>query len=152
LSIRLSRDEIWTFLAASHTGIFTSLRRDGTPISLPVWFVTLDEHVYIQTRRHRKKVARIQRNSRVAFLVEAGQNWAELMGTHLTGKAQIVEDPDLNARIQDLFYLKYKGFSTDLTAMPPETRAIYETGGVVIEIVPDERILSWDNGRIRLLG
>jgi hypothetical protein len=26
-------------LAKAHTGIFTTLRADGTPISLPMWFV-----------------------------------------------------------------------------------------------------------------
>jgi len=32
---RLSPEEAWAVVEASHTGIFTSLRRDGVPIALP---------------------------------------------------------------------------------------------------------------------
>ncbi len=34
--------------------------------------------------------------------------------------------------------------------MPPESRAHYEIEHLVIEIQPDERILSFDNSRIPL--
>ena len=33
MSVRLGREEAWSVLADAHTGIFTSLRRDGTPIT-----------------------------------------------------------------------------------------------------------------------
>ena len=32
--------------------------------------------------------------------------------------------------------------------MPDATRAHYETAVTTIEIVPDDRILSWDNARL----
>jgi hypothetical protein len=34
--------------------------------------------------------------------------------------------------------------------MPSATRAHYETRTVTIEIVPDDRILSWDNARLKV--
>jgi hypothetical protein len=34
--------------------------------------------------------------------------------------------------------------------MPDATRAHYEVGRTTIEIVPDARILSWDNARLEL--
>jgi hypothetical protein len=34
--------------------------------------------------------------------------------------------------------------------MPEATRRYYVTDTAVIEIVPDERILSWDNARLPL--
>ena len=39
MSVRLSDEEAWAELAAAHTGIFTTLRRDGRPVTLPTWFV-----------------------------------------------------------------------------------------------------------------
>ncbi len=50
-SLRLTDDEIWEFVAGSHTGIMTTLRRDGMPIALPVWFVCLDKVHYACTMR-----------------------------------------------------------------------------------------------------
>jgi PPOX class probable F420-dependent enzyme len=148
VSIRLSREEAWATVAAAHTGILTTLRADGVPIALPVWFVALDERIYVGTPSHRKKLARIARDPRVSFLVESGKKWAELCGVHLTGVAQVVDDEALVARVRDALDQKYAAFRTARSSMPEQTRAVYEVPVTVIEIVPDERILSWDNSRL----
>jgi PPOX class probable F420-dependent enzyme len=150
MSIRLSRDEAWEVLGASHTGIFTSLRADGVPITLPVWFVAFDEHIYIDAVARTKKVGRIRRDPRVSFLVESGERWRDLRGVHLTGRARIVTEPDLIERVGTALGEKYAGFSGDRAAMPTESRRHYEIEHLVIEIEPDERILSYDNARIPL--
>lgn len=150
MSIRLSRDEAWAVLDTSHTGIFTSLRADGVPITLPVWFVAIDERIYIDAVARTKKVARIRRDPRVSFLVESGERWRDLRGVHLTGTARIVDDEDLVERVHAALREKYAGFAGDRAAMPAETRRHYEIEHLVIEIEPDERILSYDNARIPL--
>ena len=150
MSIRLSRAEAWEMLGTSHTGIFTSLRADGVPITLPVWFVVLDERIYINAVAHTKKVARVRRDPRVSFLVESGARWRDLRGVHVTGTARIVSEPDLVARVGAALGEKYAGFSGDRAAMPDETRGHYEAEHVVIEIEPDGRILSYENARIPL--
>lgn len=150
MSIRLSREEAWEVLRETHTGIFTSLKADGTPITLPVWFAVLDERIYIDAVATTKKVVRIRRNPRVSFLVESGERWRELRGVHLTGTARIVDDPALAERFRAALGEKYAGFSGDRAAMPEESRGHYEREHLVIEIEPDERILSYDNSRIPL--
>ena len=150
MSIRLSREEAWAFLTDAHTGIYTTLRADGVPITLPVWFVALDERIYVASPAHRKKVARVRKDPRVSFLVESGERWAELIGVHLTGRAHIVEDPERIAEVRALLDAKYGSFRSKRAAMPEETRSQYETEIVVMEIVPDERILSFDNARVEL--
>jgi PPOX class probable F420-dependent enzyme len=150
LSIRLSRDEAWAVLADAHTGILTTLKADGTPISLPVWFVALDERIYVATPEHTKKVARVKHDPRVSFLVESGERWAELLGVHLTGEARVVTDDDLRARIRTALDDKYRAFRTEPAAMPDATRRHYSVVMTVLEITPDDRILSWDNSRLQL--
>ena len=150
MSIRLSRAEAWAVLAEGHTGIFTSLRADGVPIALPVWFVALDERIYLDAVTRTKKVGRIRRDPRVSFLVESGDRWAELRGVHLTGRAAVLVDPVVEARARELMGAKYAGFAGDRPAMPEATRAHYEAEHLMIEMVPDERILSFDNARIPL--
>lgn len=148
MSIRLSEAEAWRVIADAHTGIFTSLRADGVPISLPVWFVALDGRVYLASPTRRKKVARVRNDARVSFLVESGERWAELRGVHLTGVARVVTAPELVARVHGALHAKYDAFRTQRSAIPDETRSVYEADATTIEIVPDERILSWDNARI----
>jgi PPOX class probable F420-dependent enzyme len=151
VSIRLTREEAWAAIGAAHTGIFVSLRADGFPVALPVWFVVLDEHVYVASPARASKVARVRRDPRVAFLVESGTRWAELRAVHLTGRARVVREHDLVERVLQALTAKYAQFRTDRSAMPDATREHYEADTrAVIEIVPDERVLTWDNARLRL--
>ena len=151
-SVRLSRPEAWAVLADAHTGILTTLRRDGVPISLPVWFVVLDERVFVSGPAHTKKFARLRSDPRASFLVESGRRWAELQGVHLTGHARIVDEPELLGRVNDALAAKYAEYRTSRPSMPDATRMHYETDVTTIEIVVDDRILSWDNSRLELGG
>lgn len=135
-------------LTRAHTGIFVSLRRDGGPVALPVWFVALDERIYLTTPARAKKVARVRHDPRVAFLVESGEHWVELAGVHVTGAACIVTDPELLGRVAAALDAKYRTFRTERAAMPAATRAYYEAAATTIEIVPDPRLLTWDNSRL----
>jgi nitroimidazol reductase NimA-like FMN-containing flavoprotein (pyridoxamine 5'-phosphate oxidase superfamily) len=151
LSIRLSRDEAWEELAGAHTGIFTSLKSDGTPITLPMWFVALEERIYFSAPARTKKVARLRRNSRCCFLVETGTYWRELKAVLLTGNANEVTDEETKRRVREALDAKYESYRTKHSRMPEETRSVYESPArVTFEMVPDERILTWDNARVEL--
>src|SRR4030095_14205202 len=95
----LPPDEAWAAVEASHTGIFTSLRRDGTPIALPIWFVVLERRIYVSRPACANGVARIRRDLRVSCSVESGERWVELRAVHLTGRARVVTEPELLARV-----------------------------------------------------
>ena len=146
--IRLSVDEAWDTLDRAHTGVLTTLRRDGVPISLPAWFVALDRRIYVSGPAHTKKFARIGRDPRVSFLVESGEHWIDLLGVHLTGTARIVDDAELLERVAAALGAKYRQFRHARDQMPGATRARHETVVTTIEITPDDRILSWDNSRL----
>ncbi|MGZ8733700.1 MAG: pyridoxamine 5'-phosphate oxidase family protein [Acidimicrobiia bacterium] len=151
-SVRMSPEDAWCFLADSHTGILTTLRADGQPIALPVWFVAFDRRVFVSGPARTKKFSRIRRDARVGFLVESGRRWSALRGVHLTGRAQVVDDPELLAHVRLALDLKYARFRTPRAAMPDATRAHHDTDVTTIEIVADDRVLSWDNARLDLGG
>lgn len=150
MSVRLSSDEAWDVLAHAHTGILTSLRRDGRPITLPVWFAVLERRIYVSGPATAKRHARVRRDPRVAFLVESGERWAELRAVHVSGNARIVTDAELLARAAAALDVKYGAFRTARTTMPGATRAHYEVERATLEIVPDDRMLTWDNARLAL--
>lgn len=70
--IRLTEQEAWEEIASAHTGILTTLRRDGMPIALPVWFVAEDRTVEMMTPSRTKKIARVRHDPRAAFLGRIG--------------------------------------------------------------------------------
>jgi nitroimidazol reductase NimA-like FMN-containing flavoprotein (pyridoxamine 5'-phosphate oxidase superfamily) len=138
-------------IGSAHTGIFTSLRADGVPIALPVWFVAFDGCVYVRSPAASKKVSRVKRDPRASFLVESGLRWSELEAVHLTGTADALPDEgDLAERVQKEFNVKYDPFRTPHKEMADATRSHYEVAKVNIRFVPDERILSWDNRKLGL--
>ncbi len=147
-SVRLNDDEAWQVIERAHTGMLTSLRRDGMPITLPVWFVARDRRIYVAGPDHTKKFQRIRHDPRVSFLVESGARWSELVGVAVTGHAHELGDGPQLERVMAALDAKYEGFRTPRAEMPDATRTHYETRRTTIEIVADDRILSWDNSRL----
>jgi predicted pyridoxine 5'-phosphate oxidase superfamily flavin-nucleotide-binding protein len=149
MAVRLEPDEAWRVVAAAHTGIFTTLRRDATPIALPVWFVALDRKIFVAAPAATKKVARIANNPRASFLVEHGERWVELTAVHFTGVCEIVSDQALVDRIDHALEDKYGAFRTAPERLPRATATRYATR-VFICFTPDDRFISWDNRRLEV--
>jgi PPOX class probable F420-dependent enzyme len=147
MTIRLSVDEAWDAVESAHTGILTTLRRDGMPIALPVWFVVDDRSIAIMTPAGTKKIARIRHDPRASFLVESGEQYTELRGVHLTGRVQVVEDAAAISRIDAAVNDKYAAFRPSVASLPAGTQAYYAKQ-VFLRFVADDRILTWDNARI----
>jgi nitroimidazol reductase NimA-like FMN-containing flavoprotein (pyridoxamine 5'-phosphate oxidase superfamily) len=135
----------------SHTGILATLRRDGVPIMLPIWFVVLDRRIYLRTGADSKKARRIGHDPRASFLVESGERWAELRAVHLTGAVTALEESSpLLVPVDEAFETKYAGFRTAATKMGEGTRAYYARPRAFFCFTPDERLLTWDNARLGL--
>jgi PPOX class probable F420-dependent enzyme len=147
MTIRLTSDEAWEAVDAAHTGILTTLRRNGMPIALPVWFVVDDRTVAMMTPAGTKKIARVRHDPRASFLVESGERWVELRAVHLTGRVEIVGDVTAKSRIEAAVNDKYAAFRPPVASLPAATQAYYASQ-VFLRFVPDGRILTWDNARI----
>lgn len=146
-SLRLTDDEIWSFVTDAHTAIMTTLRRDGMPITLPLWFACVDRTMYTHTRG--KKLRRLARDRRASVLVESGEAWVELKAVHFTGIAEVVDlDQQTLDRVETETARKYDAFRTPATDMPPATALHYATTMRWVRFTPDDRVLTWDNTKI----
>ena len=65
----------------------------------------------------------------------------------VTGRAEVVEDPDWQ-HIDALLDAKYRAARTPRAEMPASARARYDAARSVIRIVPEGRLLTWDNARL----
>jgi nitroimidazol reductase NimA-like FMN-containing flavoprotein (pyridoxamine 5'-phosphate oxidase superfamily) len=149
--VRLSDDECWTALRLAHTGTVTTLRRDGWPISLPVWFTVIEEAVYFRTPARSKKVARIRRDERACFQVESGLAWRELAAVVMPARASLVEpDSQLAQRAEASLNEKYAEFTTQPSSMSEATREHYAGTFAVVRLDPSARFVSWDNAKLQI--
>lgn len=149
MGVRMSDDETWAFLEAGHTAVLTTLRRDGWPVSLPLWYVVEDRTVYVATPPKAKKVARIRNDDRGCLLVERGDRWVDLAAVELPVRASILEPgPDAD-RIAEQFDAKYSSFRPPRSTQPAATQKHYAKQ-VVIRLDPAGPPITWDNSKIRL--
>lgn len=147
MSVRLTDDEAWNFLTVRHTAVLTTLRADGWPVSLPVWFAVLRPRIYVRTPSAAKKVTRIRRDSRACLVVHAGEQWSSLAGVMTPAHAAVLSagtEADTAAAALDE---KYAAFSPLLPHLPRATRDHY-TGIVIIRLEPAGPFVSWDNARL----
>src|SRR5690348_781360 len=83
----------------------TIFRRTGAAVATPVWFVLLQNTLYIYTDASAGKVKRIRHHARVqlALCTKLGK----VQGPSITGVARIVTDPQEQARARAALDAKY---------------------------------------------
>jgi PPOX class probable F420-dependent enzyme len=145
----MTDDEAWELVSQAPTGILTTLRADGRPVALPVWFVVIEREVYVRTADKSKKASRVRHDPRVHFLVEEGERWEELKAVSFGGVAECTDDPRVVGQVLSARALKYRGKATSRAELPAATVAHYAAAGVVLRITPTEPPISWDNRKIR---
>ena len=144
---RLTEDEAWEFIADAHTSHYTTLRRDGRPITLPIWHVVIDRAIYTRTPAAASKLKRIRHDPRGYFVVESGQAWSELIAVTMAVTATIVEDPALIEQAQRATNAKYAGLQAPIARLPAAVQARYGAFET-IRLVPDGRVGSWNNSAL----
>lgn len=151
MGVRLTEDEAWQRLATSHTGIITTLRRDGWPISLPMWFSVVDRKIYMRTLAASKKALRIKRDQRACFMVESGEAWKDLAAVIVPVRATLIDpDGDEAKRALAAIVTKYQGFGLPEKQLPEATKKHYGATGAVIRLDPEGAMITWNNAKIRL--
>ncbi|MFV0461617.1 MAG: pyridoxamine 5'-phosphate oxidase family protein [Nostocoides sp.] len=152
MGISLDDDELWQFVGQAHTGIVTTLRRDGTPITLPVWHVAIDRRIYLKTFAALSKVGRIRNDPRAAFMVEAGHGWTQLRAVSMQTRAEVIEPGDEEQAARQALGEKYPpDIDVPLDRLPAAARAHYGNDEVIVRLTPVGKTLSWDNSRLHLL-
>ncbi len=142
--IQLTPDERRRFLKASLTAVLSTIDPRGYPHSVAMWYDTDGEQVFMTTYAKSQKARNIERNSKVAFMVEAGTTYDTLKGVLIRGRAELIRDVDTCAGVLARVHQKMTG------AMPTgieEALRAQARKRVVIKVKP-ERISSWDHSKL----
>jgi len=128
-----------SFLVSSKVARLATYSPEGYPHVVPLWFLYLNNRIYMATDRNSKKVRNIGKNSSVTVLVDAyveeekfGESSWDIKGLMIHGTAKIIErGKKYNKILDELLQLKY--------AVYYEKEERWEAGeAVVIEIEPKE--------------
>ena len=148
--IRMTDQELATYLAKAQTMTIVSINKDGTPHPMPMWFgIEPDGSVVMTTFSKSQKIVNIQRDPRVSLLVESGGAvYGNLKGVVIYGKAELIRDTEQVVDILTRVSTKTLDNPDDKTREGVRTAvrgtAPKRTG---IRIRP-ERVVSWDHSKL----
>jgi nitroimidazol reductase NimA-like FMN-containing flavoprotein (pyridoxamine 5'-phosphate oxidase superfamily) len=140
------RDEL---LSTAHTAMITTLRRDGWPVTLPVWFVWIDGQFYVGTPPLSAKMKRIRHDDRCCVLVETGEAWVDLAAVEFPARAVELEAGPEADRVAELLDQKYVDFQPPWDRVPGVVLRSYADRSY-LRMEPAGPVISWDNSKIRL--
>ena len=106
-AIRMSQEELETFLAGQLVVSCATAGRDGWPHVMPLWYLVRDGSIWVWTYAASQKIRNLERDPRATLLVEAGERYDELRGAMLKVEAEIERDPQLVAALGLALYQRY---------------------------------------------
>jgi PPOX class probable F420-dependent enzyme len=141
--IELTADEQAAMLDAARTAILVTIGPDGVPDPTAMWFVVDHGQVVMRTYAKSQKVRNLERDSRVALLVEDGETYDALRGVQLTGRITCSRDVDEVLDVVSALARKYEGIET----LDRDSMREYAGKQVVLRLEVERRV-SWDHAKL----
>jgi PPOX class probable F420-dependent enzyme len=146
--IRLDPQEVRSFLEGGRTLVLCSVGHDGIPHPMPMWYALEEDGAVVMTTFAKsQKVRNLERDPRVALLVEDGESYGELRGVVLYGRAELVRETE---RVLDTLARVSRRYGPGAGADPGTLRAALRRQAakrVALRIRP-ERVVSWDHRKL----
>jgi PPOX class probable F420-dependent enzyme len=140
-SIEMDPAEVRAFLDRGQIMTVASVGADGSIHLVPMWYAVLDGHPVMWTNGRSQKIVNLRRDPRVTALVEAGQEYQELIGVQLVGRAELIDDRADVLAIGRMVAERYTLPATD------EILQYQATKRVAVRIVAD-KVVSWDHRKL----
>jgi|KBSSwiStaDraftv2_1062776.scaffolds.fasta_scaffold22462_7 PPOX class probable F420-dependent enzyme len=147
-AIRMSDAEARDFIESRRSLIVSTLLKDGSPHLTTLWFAEKDGTYLFETYGSSQKVVNLRRDPRIALMWEAGEEYNELRGVTVNGRAEIV---DAEPRLSELMAYIVKRNSPGLGDHLAEHVANMVRKRVVVVVTP-EKTISWDHRKIAPRG
>ena len=144
--VQMTDAEVEEFLASQAKVQVATVGPHGEPHLTTLFHVVQDGQIAFWTYGRSQKVVNLRRDPRITCLVEGGEEYFELRGVTITGRARLVESYDEVRALGTAVTRRMTGnadlgdFGDDLVAQQAHKRV-----GVVVE--PD-KVASWDHRKM----
>jgi PPOX class probable F420-dependent enzyme len=145
-AVTMSDGEIEQFLADNMKVQIATIGPDGTPHLTTLFYVLEDGMLAFWTYGRSQKVVNLRRDPRITCLVEDGEDYFELRGVSIQGKARLVENYDdiraLGSRVARRMAgdMDLGDFGDEIVEKQARKRV-----GIVVEPV---KVASWDHHKM----
>lgn len=145
--ISMNPEEIERYFESARTMILSTIGPDGVPDPVGMWFVLRDGDIWMRTYASSQKARNVERDPRVAILVEDGDSYTELKGVQITGTLEISRDEDLICDIAASLLVKYEGLAPEHEAAAREAYRSKAPKQVALRLIA-LRTVSWDHRKM----
>ena len=148
-AVQLSEEEIQQFLLDNMKVQIATIGPDGTPHLTTLFYVVEDGMLAFWTYGRSQKVVNLRRDPRITCLVEDGEDYFELRGVSIQGKARLIEEYDdiraLGSRVAQRMAgdVDLGDFGDEIVDKQARKRV-----GIVVEPV---KVASWDHSKMGAL-
>lgn len=142
--IEMSEEERAAFLARARTAAFSTIDPWGYPHTVAMWFAMEGDCPVMTTYAKSQKARNVERNPKVAFMVEEGETYDTLKGILIRGEAELVRDFDYAVAVLKRIHEKMLGA---LVPAVEEAMRKQAQKRVVVRIRP-RRVSSWDHSKL----
>jgi PPOX class probable F420-dependent enzyme len=136
--------EVHAFLQEQRLVQIATIDHDGWPHLIAMWYALIDGKIAFWTYAKSQKVVNLQRDARLTCLVEAGEQYDELRGVQMKGRANISDEREIVQRIGEAIWERFTGPLNENTRRMVEAQAIKR---VAIFVEPVE-IVSWNHKKL----
>jgi PPOX class probable F420-dependent enzyme len=145
-AVTMSDDEIEQFLLDNMKVQIATIGPDGTPHLTTLFYVVEDGMIAFWTYGRSQKVVNLRRDPRITCLVEDGEDYFELRGVTIQGKARLVEEYD-DIRALGSRVAKRMAGDVDLGDFGDEIveKQARKRVGIIVEPI---KIASWDHHKM----
>jgi PPOX class probable F420-dependent enzyme len=106
-AIRMTPEEVATFIGEQRTVTCATNGRDGWPHLMPLWYVVRGEELWAWTYAKSQKVRNLERDPRCTLQVEAGEAYGELRGVMIEAECELVREVEAVAGIGTELAVRY---------------------------------------------
>ena len=143
--IALTPDELDEYLATERTCTVATVSHDG-PHATALWFVWDGSCIWLYSITRSQRWTDLQRDPRVAVLVETGEHYMELRGVEISGRVEVVGpvprtgDPGDDALVEPerLFAAKYQEGADSM---------VHDGRHAWLKLTP-AKVASWDFAKL----
>jgi PPOX class probable F420-dependent enzyme len=139
----MTQAEIDAFLAQSYVARIATVRPDGRPHVVPIWFWWDGVSAYMETPPNSVKANNLRHNPHCALTVDITEGGLRFAGVIMEGTVELLTDRQVQLAMAARVYTKYLG---EEGAKSPTPQRMIHNEHVIIKFTPD-RTVTWDDRR-----
>lgn len=133
------------FIEAQKSLQVATINRDGTPHLSTLWFAMVDDAIVFETYTKSQKIRNLERDPRIACLLEDGEEYNQLRGVQINGTAELHTDQD---EVHELARAVMIRNNPDVGAELLDEAARHMAAKRTAVVVKAERVVTWDHRKL----